>query len=220
MQAIPPLVSAPSALLFAALKAQTYRTPEGSLVVRQTGGVAAKLFGLPFAAVGVWFLYQFLMAFIDIVKAPKGSLPYIPGLLLLLVMMLAFGAPGVLLMFGKRLVTVDAMTREVSAVRDYVFTTRAERFARDEIEAVSISHERLSSSSSDAKSNSRPVYAYHVEVELKRKGAENVLVGLAGHVDEARTLATEFAAAANLPMRDRTDEKEPEEEEESVEEEA
>lgn len=93
-------------------------------------------------------------------------------------------------------------------MRDFFFFRKEERHAREELDAVAIAHKRLSSSTARTQR-----WAYHVEVELKRRKSEPILVGLADTIEEARALATEVAGAAGLPIVDRTEEVEQEDEE-------
>ena len=89
----------------------------GVVVIGQGAPIAARLFGVPFAAAGGWFLYQLVQSVIG------GGLT-IAGWILLPVMTAAFLVPGWILLFGKKRTRLDIARREATEEFDFLVHTR------------------------------------------------------------------------------------------------
>ena len=89
----------------------------GVVIIQQRAPVAGRLFGVPFAAAGGWFLYQFAGSVVG------GGLT-IAGWILLPVMTAAFLVPGGILLFGKKRTRLDIARREATEEFDFLVYTR------------------------------------------------------------------------------------------------
>lgn len=92
------------------------------LVTIEQGGIGpARLLGLPFAAAGAYFLYQFA----DGVLHP--STMTIAGWLLLPLMTAAFLVPGWILLFGRKRTRIQITLREATEEFDFLVYARKTR---------------------------------------------------------------------------------------------
>lgn len=92
------------------------------LVFRQRADWGARLFGLPFLAVGAYFLYHLLGALYDYGSHGTSTSFFknLPGTLLLVFMIVAFAVPGILLIFFAKEVALDVKNQEVTETVDFL----------------------------------------------------------------------------------------------------
>jgi hypothetical protein len=167
---------------------QEWREQGPDIVTISQGGVtAARLFGLPFLAVGAWFLYQFL----DGVLHP-GELT-IAGWLMLPAMTAAFLVPGWILMFGRKRTRLEATRREATEEFDYlVFTRRTTtRIPRDA--HVMLRYEKGATRTAKGPLADTTVTGFDTHVYLVPESNDRKLILLALFGSADRTGSMEFA---------------------------
>lgn len=177
--------------------------PPGRVSV--TAGLApkARLFGLPFLAIGCWFAWQILNAAWQVARAEGalGLLKSVPGLLLFAAVGSMFAVPGLLIVFFRKRVTIDTAAGTVEEVKDFLVTRRAHRWPATDFCGVTAKYEKTdhsSTSEEDAWTSESWV------VTLDRPEGEGVLVDSfeapRAAVEAARTLGR----ILGVPVEDRT----------------
>ncbi len=171
----------------------------GRLRIEGRIGVA-RLFGLPFLLIGLWFLMQFLGGAMRVLK---GEVPFddsAAGLLALLFMAAVFGLPGFLIFSLRRYVALDAGTQTVEEVKDFLLTKSAKRTPFSAFREVLVRWEE--SGGSGSASHGRSIWL--ATVHLVRKNETSLFLSHDPSVAVALDLGRKAAAVTNLPLRDET----------------
>ena len=172
----------------------------GSLVIQETGSPWIKLFGLPFAAGGIYFLYHFIVGAYYSIRS-NALLGFIPGSLLLLFMMALFGAPGMILLFGSRKTRLNAASKQIEMIRNYGFYSKKESHSAGDYQSVQALHElKKVESRKDRTTKSVEFYP----VRLIHPSGKHLEIALADRQEDARSLATEAGVILGLPVTDHT----------------
>ena len=182
------------------------RDDANRIVIVPRRPLAAILFGLPFLGIGLYFTYQLLGAIYDGARygGMHGLLGALPGALLLIVAAALFGGPGVVLVFGSKRTTIDALAGTVLDVRDFVVGQRAREFGRGEFARVDVTYESLRESvRDDPTRHSAPRFVY--AVALGRPRGERLLLALEQERADAQALAREVGGLVALPVNDVSD---------------
>lgn len=118
---------------------RTSRPQPSVLRIDAVWPVAARLFGLPFLALGVWFLVQLGQGIWDaLVGGPNAAPVTAAGFVVGVVVMAMFLVPGVLLTLARKWVEVDGTLRELRETTHVVVTARIRRRPlADAVEVVS-----------------------------------------------------------------------------------
>ena len=161
--------------------------------IRQCGVVAARLFGVPFLAVGGYLAYQFLGGVVH-----PGELTW-AGWTLLPLVTAAFLVPGWILVAGRRRTRLDSARREVVQEMDYLVCTR-----RIVSRVTSDSHVLLRYEKGSSNSHRVDIHVY-----VDSDGRRPALIGLFADAQktEAEAFAAKAAAFLTIPVRDRLVEK-------------
>lgn len=179
------------------MSAQWSRTTEG-LEIHQRASLLARLFGLPFLAAGLYFLWHFVTGLIGFFVPSLGELT-IPGVIMLPVFALLFGTPGWLLAVTRKRTRIEATTRRVVVeVFDYrLYQHRKER----PIPRGARVRLRLEKSQSTGDKGGRTVVL--LLVDIVGEDAE-IPLGVFGdqEVEPARALAKEAAGLLGISIAD------------------
>lgn len=178
--------------------------PDGTVLIPQPIRMAARLFGLPFLAIGGWFSYQLIMATHESVSAGGlGELAgNILGLLILLFMALLFGAPGVLLVVARKFLLLRPAPRQVVELFDF-FVYRKENRRDIPTEAfVTLRFEAVSPTSTSA---TRGHSHFACMVYVKVSARDRILAAMTESADRARELGRETATLLGLQLEDTID---------------
>ncbi|MEQ1438698.1 hypothetical protein AAG565_04980 [Fontimonas sp. SYSU GA230001] len=167
---------------------------DGRLLIRFRGGLALRLFGLPWLIAGGWFLMQLLLGIVDSVRHHEMLLT-LPGIALLIAMALVFGVPGWLMLLTRKWTSIDVRKREVLDVKDFVIWRRTRRLHALQLERVVASRETAAESR-----RTSPVFP----VELHEAGGVAVLAAEFERAADAVTLGTRIASLLALPFVDET----------------
>ncbi len=165
----------------------------GVVTVAQSGIGPARLLGLPFAAAGGWFLYQFAGGLLH-----PGELT-IAGWIMLPVMAAVFLVPGWIILFGRKRTRIDVTRREATEEFDFLI------FARRKTTRIPLdAHVMLRYESGSSRSN-----LFYTHVYLVPDDAARILVGLfpASNKAAGMELAQKLAALLAIPVQDRCVEK-------------
>jgi hypothetical protein len=160
----------------------------------------ARLFGLPFLLVGLWFLMQFLGGAWDLLN---GRVPFgdsIAGLLGLLFMVAVFGLPGFLIFLLRRYVLLDAGAQSALEVKDFFLTKSAKATPFSDFRDVLVRWEE--SGGSGDKGAEKNVWL--ATVRLVKADGTDLFLTHDGSVAVALDLARKASTLANLPLRDET----------------
>ena len=171
---------------------------EGSnpLAIELRGGGAARLFGLPFFAIGLYLGYNLVASLYYVVTGQVPIRDVLIGTPLLLFFTGAFLVPGWLLMFSRGRVEIDRVARTVDYVRDLrVYQHRAKHNLAD-FDRIEVDIVRSSSNQSKAR-----VY----KAELAGSRPTRVTVGLFDSAAEALTGAQRLSGMLGLPVKDLCD---------------
>ncbi|MFI5181535.1 MAG: hypothetical protein ACHQPI_09110 [Thermoanaerobaculia bacterium] len=171
----------------------------GRLRIEGRIGVA-RLFGLPFLLVGLWFLMQFLGGAADVLN---GEVPFsgaAVGLAAILLVAVVFGLPGFLILLLRRYVVLDATTRTVQEVKDFRLMKRAHQTPFSEFREVLVRWEESGGSGSGPREKS----IWLATVHLVRRSGTSLFLSHDPSVAVALHLARKASALAELPLRDET----------------
>lgn len=181
------------------------------MTVIQSGSFVARLFGLPFSAIGIYFLYHLVMGLVP----GHGELT-VAGIVILPIMTAAFLVPGWILILGRKLTTIDLTRREIVEVRDFIVHRRQQVSSIAEARKVLVKRELSRSSSSSSGTSSRALVQCVVSIALD--GDRDALLAVFGTKNEEETralsLGQEVAAFTGLPFEDARAEEDADEEEE------
>ena len=160
-----------------------------SFTISQGGMLVGRLFGIPFAAAGAYFLYHFVTG------ALHPSEMTIAGWLLLPLMTALFLVPGWILLVGRKRTRIHASLREATEEFDFlVYTRRATtRIPRE-------AHVMLRYESAGKSTN-----VYHTHVYLVPSEDKRILLSMFGSAEKAAAmeLGQRVARALGIDVQDR-----------------
>ena len=169
----------------------------GAIEITLSGGLAAKLFGLPFVLVGLYFAYNLVLGVVELATGRAAIGEMLFGTMVVVVMTAAFLVPGWLLIASRSRIEIDRTSRRVVAIRDLrVHQIREER-PLDEFTAITV--DRLGSSPT------RQSSVRSWQVELTAPSHKNQVIGLFDDDEEALGFARRISFATNLPVDDARD---------------
>lgn len=178
--------------------------PAGRIRVVSTGNLKPKLFGMPFLAVAGYFIWH-LGAGAAESMVHHEMLLTIPGTILGLVMIAAFGIPGWLLVAARRIVVIDPALSRVTETRDFRIVRGSGERPLREFSGVRIAWEWRGGEGTNRKGDSGagrggyrcfPVY-------LTPKGRkEEFEIAAADRQEDAGALAAAVAARTRFPLTD------------------
>ena len=174
----------------------TWTREASRLTVQFPVSPIVRLFGLPFLAVGLYFGSTLTLAAGDALRGEAKLGETAAGLLLALLIALTFGVPGVLLVFARARVLVDAAARRIEEVKQFGPYRYVNATPLTSMTAVRVARRDPASSSATAPS-------YHVELVDVRGYAR--LVGLYDEVDSAVALGRQVSTLLALPLEQRVD---------------
>jgi len=164
------------------------------LTIRLSGGLAARLFGLPFLLVGGYLGFHLAGGVLDLLTGRASLSEMLAGTVLLLVVTAAFLVPGWLLVASRARIEINRMRGTVSYVRDLrIYEHREQRplseFTRIEVDLLSV------------RPNQQPRgRSYRVELAGATKG--KVTAGLFDAREDAIAFAQRLGALIGLPAED------------------
>ena len=158
----------------------------------------ARLFGVPFLAVGGYFLYQLIGGLLHPAEMT------IAGWILLPLMTAAFLVPGWLLVAFRKRAILDATTREVSDELDFLVHTRRTRTPIPTTARVLMRYERGAERKTRGSLTTSVRTGFLLPVYLAT-GKKEVLLALFGEREkpEATAFAKKAAAFLGLEVQDR-----------------
>ena len=155
-----------------------------------------RLFGLPFLAVGAYFTWSLVLALVDALRGETHLAETAAGLVLALLIALTFGVPGVLLVFARARVCVDAAARRVEEVKQFGPYRYASATPLSRMVSVRVVRR-------DPASSTRTTSSFHVE--LLDVAGRATLLGLYDEVGPAVALGRHVSTLVALPLEERTD---------------
>lgn len=161
--------------------------------------LAARLFGVPFAAVGVYFLYQLLDG------ALHPSEMTIAGWLMLPAITATFLVPGWILLFGRKRTRINASLREATEEFDFLVYTRRVT-TRIPLDAqVLLRYERGATVTTKGPMTDRVATGFDTHVYLAPTDKKLVLLGLFASNDASGPMefAQKVARMLGLDVQDR-----------------
>ena len=166
------------------------------LTIELRGGGAARLFGLPFLAVGLYLGYHLVVSLYYVVTGQVPMTDVLIGTPLLLFFTAAFGVPGWLLLFSQGRVEIDRIARTVDYVRDLRVYQHRARHRLGDFDRIEVDGVRTSS-------NQSRVHVYKAELAGSRP--PKVTVGLFDDAEQALKGARRLGTMLGLPVRDLSD---------------
>jgi hypothetical protein len=179
-------------------------------VVITPGGMGlVRLFGLPFAAVGGWFLYQFLGG----VLHPSELTIF--GWILLPIMTAAFLVPGWIILFGRKRTRLDTTRREAVEEFDFLVYTRRKSTLIPRESHVLVRYEEGGTSEVKGPLTTRASTGFTTNVYIDPRGAQPapgaarraqlILLALFGGHEKPRAMefAHKVAGLLGLDVQDR-----------------
>ena len=169
--------------------------PRGILVV----------FGLPFLGIGIWMIIQAFLALGDVVTGRVSLMDNIFGLTLLPLFAVLFLWPGVLLVLGRKSISVDAATGEVAETTSVRFYEWHKRQAFADFKAVRAYEGKASSreiGEIDDENPARQPWCVDLTAIDSKKTRT---VGATKEPAQAIQLGKALAALMKLPLVDDTD---------------
>ncbi len=163
----------------------------------------ARLFGLPFLLIGLWFLIQFLGGARDVLRGQADFGDSVAGLAGILLAATVFGLPGFLIFFLRRYVVLDAGTQSVAEVKDFLVRKSFRTMPFSGFREVLVRWEE--SGGSGGKANEKTVWL--ATVRLVRTDGKDLFLSHDTNGLASLDLAQKAAALANLPLRDETRER-------------
>ena len=174
----------------------TWTREASRLTVRFPVSPIVRLFGLPFLVVGLYFGSTLMVAAGDALRGEATLADTAAGLILALLIALTFGVPGVLLVFARAGVLVDAAAGRIEEVKQFGPYRYVSATALSSMRGVRVVRRNSASSSAAGAS-------YHVEL-LDVRG-RTTLVGLYDGVDPAVALGRQVSSLLALPLEQRID---------------
>jgi hypothetical protein len=167
----------------------------GAITIQMTGGIAGRLFGLPFLLVGGWLASQVVGAVTDLVTGRAAGAQMAAGLLVLMVVTAAFLIPGWMLVCARGRVVIDRTSGTLTAVRDYRVYQHREQRRLSEFTRLAVD---MLTTASNPRRRAKPAF----QIELVAATGSNVLVGLADDASGAMDLGRRLGALLGLPVED------------------
>lgn len=169
----------------------------GKITISQGGYGAARLFGLPFLAVGGYFLYQ-------LVSGAAGGDLTIPGWIALPLMTAVFLVPGWILVTIRRRLAVDAARRTATKELDFLVFTRRKTTAVPPGAHVMLRFERMTSRTTHGPVFNTETTTFAVHVYLVSNESPNLLVALFAEKDKPAALdfAGRLASFLQIDVQD------------------
>jgi hypothetical protein len=171
--------------------------------------LAARLFGLPFLAMGVYVAYNLAMSVSEVLHGTGTAKEMIGGQLLMTVFMLSFGVPGATLVFGRRNVNIDRGRRSIGEVRKLsFFSLRTATVPLEDVKLVRatlrLDQDMLAGVKVPGVTDANQTGpGYDVEL-IDGKGVKVMLAGMFSGAADAVTFSKELARALPLPFEDHT----------------
>ncbi len=172
------------------------RQGDERLYVRSRPGSARLLIGLPFLAMGCWFLYRYLvMGIVEYIRAGDwaGLFSGVLGWLVILLMGGLFFVPGWLLVFTRRALLIDRPTGVAFEARDFLVYRQRIRHPLAAFRRVLLLHEQV-----------KKTNRWLESVYLVRLDDSHLLVGTSDTEAEAERLAVATAELLGLPRESRS----------------
>lgn len=172
------------------------RRGDQQLFVRSRLPRARFLIGVPFLALGGWFLYRYLiLGIVEYVQAGDwaGLFSGVLGWMVIVLMGGLFVVPGWLLMFTRRALLIDRPSGLALEMRDFLIGRKRNRHALGEFVAVLLLHEQVEKTNRWLES-----------VYLVRADDRTLLVGTMDTETEADALSAATADLLGLPRRSRS----------------
>jgi len=170
---------------------------DGGIVIHQKGSLVARAFGVPFLAAGLVMLWHFVTGLLGFVDPTQGQLTA-AGFVLLPIFILAFGAPGWILVLGRKRTEVDRAARSVLEVRDFLIYRLRET---SPVPEGSVVRARLE----ETPGPKRATVLLLVEVAPKTEPPIQIAVFNVDETEPARELAMAVAGSLGLPLVDDLD---------------
>jgi len=157
-----------------------------------------RLAGVPFLGMAAYLLYHFAMSIADVVRGYAGAGEMLGGQILLAVLIVSFGVPGLLTFMRKWMVIHkdSGMIDEVTNFLVFSRTRRAPLAQYQRIRAVLSLNSRGSGGGGSS-------FTYDVEL-LGRKKTAALLIGLFDEGPAAVAFGGQIAAELGLPFENRT----------------
>lgn len=160
----------------------------------------ARLFGLPFLLIGLWFLIQFLGGAVDVIRGQVNFGDSVAGLAGILLATAVFGLPGFLIFFLRRYVVLDAGAESVAEVKDFLLTKSARAMPFSTFREVLVHWEE--SGGSGGRANEKSVWL--ATIRLFRTDGTDLFLSHDTNGLASLDLANKAAAITHLPLRDET----------------
>jgi len=156
-----------------------------AIVVGQGAMGPARLFGLPFAAIGGWFLYQ-------LASGVVGGELTIAGWLMLPVFAALFLVPGWIILFGRKRTKIQVTLRQATEEFDFLVYTRRQVTRIPADAHVLLRYERIGE-------------RYPPHVHLVTSARKMILLAIMPHgdADGAMAFARKVASRLGIEIQDR-----------------
>jgi hypothetical protein len=180
-----------------------WKQSDQTLTVDLGGGILLRLFAIGFLIGGGYFAYYLVLGVYEYVIGflrgepgiAQNFIASIPGILLTIFMMLMFGIPGVLLLFGRKRVVIDRAAGTITEMTDYGFFKRKQEHPVTEFQTVEVTFAAESTNKSQ-----KTLF----DVKLRGKRKESVLVAVVDEdgISQALELAKQIATLLDYKMRE------------------
>lgn len=179
----------------------------GRLIIDQVIGKAARLFGLPFLAIGLYLAWNVLAAIVETLTGgrPGEAVSFVAGWILAIAVAAAFLIPGWLLVTLRKRTIVDRAKREVTDVRDFLVYRHERTQPIDATAQVVLTRDVTPAKEADR--NATEIYS----VVLAPGGGKDVIVWLGDTPENARDVGRKLGAILGVPVVDRLAEAAPSE---------
>lgn len=174
-----------------------------TLTVNQGGGILLRLFAIGFLIGGGYFAYYLVLGVYEYVLGflrgepgvMRNFITSIPGILLIIFMILMFGVPGVLLLFGRKRVVIDRGAGTITEMTDYGFFKRKQEHPATEFQTVEVTFAKEST-------NKSKKTLFDVNLSGKRKQSVLVAVVDEDGLSQAIELSKQIATLLDYKMRE------------------
>jgi hypothetical protein len=163
--------------------------------IAMAGDLSARLFAVPFLLLGGYLIYQLVGGIADLLTGRAAITEMLAGMLLLLIVALAFVVPGWLLMFSRARIEIDRTARVVTSVRDFGIYQQREAHPLSRFEGVKVD---LLSVAPNRHSKGRRAF----QVELSDHRGTSLLVGVFGAHDDALSFGRRVANFIDVSFDD------------------
>jgi hypothetical protein len=177
---------------------------DGCIIIEHGMPVAARLFAIPLLLIAAYLGYQFVAALFEDVRAfsPRDLPVDVVGLVILLILFLAFAFPGLFLFLGGKRVRVDAQQRVVAEETHWWMLTRKSQYSIEPLRAVRIAYE----TDTEGRSGSpRPVlFTFDVTLVDAQNRGRLIAMFHTSELADARALGSEVSELLHLKLSDHT----------------